>query len=97
MDRQRALQILRQALPDLRQGYAVKELALFGSTARDESGPESDVDLLVTFEGPARFRAFMGLQFELENLLGTRVDLVTPGALKPALRPRIERDLIRVA
>ncbi|WP_306591260.1 nucleotidyltransferase family protein [Geothrix sp. 21YS21S-4] len=97
MDRQRALQILRQALPDLRQRYAVKELALFGSTARDESGPESDVDLLVTFEGPARFRAFMGLQFELEDLLGTRVDLVTIGAVKPALRPRIDRDLIRVA
>jgi predicted nucleotidyltransferase len=46
MDRQRALQMLREALPDLRQRHAVKELALFGSTAREKAGPESDVDLL---------------------------------------------------
>jgi hypothetical protein len=65
--------------------------------ARDEAGPDSDVDVLVTFDGRTHFRAFMGLQFELEAILGTRVDLVTPRAMKPALRPHIERDLIHVA
>jgi predicted nucleotidyltransferase len=84
-------------LPGLRERFGVQDLAIFGSVARDEAGPGSDVDVLVTFEGRTGFRAFMGLQFELEAILGTRVDLVTPKAMKPTLRPRIERDLIHVA
>ena len=97
MNRQEVLQILHEALPGLRERFGVQELALFGSVARDEAGPGSDIDVLVTFEGRTRFRAFMGLQFELEELLGTGVDLVTPKAMKPTLRPHIERDLIHVA
>jgi len=97
MNRQEVLQILHQALPGVRERYGVQDLAIFGSVARDEAGPDSDVDVLVTFEGRTRFRAFMGLQFELESALGTRVDLVTTKAMKPALRPLIERDLIHVA
>jgi hypothetical protein len=96
-DRQEVLQILHEALPGLRERFGVLELALFGSEARDEAGPGSDIDVLVTFEGRSRFHAFMGLQFELEEHLGTKVDLVTPKAMKPALRPHIERDLIHVA
>jgi len=91
------MQILHEALPGLRDRFGVQDLALFGSMARDEAGPSSDIDVLVTFEGRTRFRAFMGLQFELEELLGSRVDMVTPKAMKPALRPHIERDLIHVA
>jgi hypothetical protein len=97
MNRQEVLQILHEALPGLRERFGIQELALFGSMARDEAGPDSDVDVLVTFDGRTHFRAFMGLQFELEAILGTRVDLVTPRAMKPALRPHIERDLIHVA
>ena len=97
MNRQEVMQILHEALPGLRERFRVQDLALFGSMARDEAGPSSDIDVLVTFEGRTRFRAFMGLQFELEELLGSRVDLVTPKAMKPTLRPHIERDLIHVA
>lgn len=97
MNRQDVMQILHEALPGLKERFGVQDLAIFGSVARDEGGPGSDVDVLVTFEGRTGFRAFMGLQFELESLLGTKVDLVTPKAMKPALRPRIERDLIHVA
>jgi len=97
MKRQEVMQILHEALPGLRDRFGVQDLALFGSMARDEAGPSSDIDVLVTFEGRTRFRAFMGLQFELEELLGSRVDMVTPKAMKPALRPHIERDLIHVA
>jgi hypothetical protein len=97
MNRQEVLQILHEALPGLRERFGIQELALFGSMARDEAGPDSDVDVLVTFDGRTHFRAFMGLQFELEAIFGTRVDLVTPRAMKPALRPHIERDLIHVA
>ena len=97
MNRQQVIEILHEALPGIRGRFGVQDLAIFGSTARDEAGPDSDVDVLVTFDGPTRFRAFMGLQFELETLLGVRVDLVTPKAMRSALRPHIERDLIHVA
>lgn len=97
MNRQLALQILHDALPRLRQRFALEDLAIFGSVARDEASADSDIDVLVTFEGPTRFRDFMGLRFELESLLDVRVDLVTSKALRPALRPRIEQDLIHVA
>jgi predicted nucleotidyltransferase len=84
------------ALPGLKERFGVQDLAIFGSVARDEAGPSSDVDVLVTFEGRTRFRAFMGLPFELEEILGTRVDLVTPKALRPLAKPSIEKDLLRV-
>lgn len=97
MNRQQVIQILHDALPGIRERFGVRELAIFGSVARDEAGPGSDVDVLVTFDGRTRFRAFMGLQFELEAILGARVDLITPKAMKPILRPHIERDLIHVS
>jgi predicted nucleotidyltransferase len=97
MNRQNVMQLLHDALPGIRERFGVQDLAIFGSVARDEAGPDSDIDVLVTFEGRTRFRAFMGLQFELEALLGTKVDLVTTKAVKPTLRPHIDRDLIHVA
>jgi len=97
MNRQEAIEILHRALPGVRERYGVQDLAIFGSVARDEASPNSDVDVLVTFHGRTHFRAFMGLQFELEALLGTRVDLVTYKAMRAGLRPHIERDLIHVA
>jgi len=97
MTREEALRILHEALPGLKEKYAIQDLALFGSVARNQAGPESDVDVLVTFEGRTHFRAFMGLQFELEDLLGLRVDLVTPKALKPLTQQSIGRDLVHVA
>ena len=96
MTRAEAIRILQKALPGLKERFGVQDLAIFGSVARDEAGPESDVDVLVTFEGRTRFRAFMGLQFELEDILGGKVDLVTSKALKPLTRPSIEKDLVHV-
>jgi hypothetical protein len=57
----------------------------------------SDVDVLVEFDGPATFDHYMDLKFFLENLFGTRVDLVTREAVKPRMRPSIEKELIHVA
>lgn len=97
MNRQKVIQILHDALPGIKERFGVRELAIFGSVARDEAGPSSDVNILVTFDVPARFRAFMGLRFDLEAILGARVDLLTPKAMRPALRPHIERDLLHVS
>lgn len=77
--------------------FGVRSLSLFGSVARDQAGPESDVDVMVEFEGPTTFDAHMGLLVFLEDLLGRRVDLVTAKGLKPRLRRRIGEDLVRVA
>ena len=74
----------------------MKSLAVFGSVARGEAGPDSDVDILVEFEGRATFDRYMGLKFFLEDLLGRRVDLVTRKALKPRMRPYVEREAIYV-
>lgn len=96
MRRDPAIQILQHALPRLKQQYCVQDLAIFGSVARDEAGPESDVDILVTFEGPATFDGFMGLDIDLAGILGRKVDLVTNKALKPLMRPSVEKDLVHV-
>lgn len=75
----------------------VASLALFGSAARDQLGPTSDIDILVRFAGRPTFDAFMDVKLELEVVLGRRVDLVTPGAIKPRLAALIGEDLLHVA
>jgi predicted nucleotidyltransferase len=77
--------------------FGVKSLGLFGSVVRDEAQPTSDVDILVEFEGQATFDRYMNLKFYLEQLLGCRVDLVTRKALKPRLRPSVEKEVLYVA
>lgn len=75
----------------------VKSLAVFGSVARGEAGEESDVDLLVEFSKPVGLFAFSRLRRHLEDLLGRRVDLATPDALKPQLREQILQEAVRAA
>jgi len=75
----------------------VKSLRLFGSVARDEASPASDIDLLVEFEKTPTFSKYMKLKIYLEDLLGARVDLVTESGLRDRVRPYVEKDSIRVA
>ena len=70
----------------------VKGLAIFGSVARDEARPESDVDVLVEFRGPATFNGYMDLKFFLEDLLGRPIDLVTKRSIRLGLKERIESE-----
>jgi len=94
--REGLLALLRGRAQDL-QRFRVRSLDLFGSLARDEGHAGSDVDLLVEFDGAATFDQFMDLKFFLEDLLSRRVDLVTRSALKPRMRPIVEREAVRVA
>ena len=75
----------------------VKSVSIFGSVARGEDQPGSDVDILVEFRGRATFDRYMDTKFYLEELLGRKVDLVTPKAIKPRMKPYIMQDLIHVA
>ncbi len=72
------------------QGLGVKRFGLFGSFAKGSQRFDSDIDLLVEFEpGRKSFDGFMNLSFFLEELLGRRVDLVTPESLSPYIGPKI--------
>jgi len=73
---------------------SVKSLALFGSAARGEAGPDSDVDLLIEFSAPVGLFHFMEVKEFLEGILGRPVDLVTPNGLKPQLRENILEEAI---
>lgn len=61
---------------------------MFGSASRDEAGPSSDVDVLVSFTAPATFDRYMDVKLFIEDLLGCRVDLVTEDALRPNFATR---------
>ncbi|HEX5393141.1 MAG TPA: nucleotidyltransferase family protein [Rhodocyclaceae bacterium] len=96
MNRSQALALLKEHKPTLTQRYGVVSLALFGSTARDCAGEASDVDVLVSFDGPATSARYFGVQFYLEDLLHCPVDLVTEKALRPELRPYVEHEAVHV-
>jgi hypothetical protein len=88
---------LRELLPEVREKFGVRDLAVFGSVARGDAKEASDVDLIVDFEGPPTFDGYMGLKLYLEDSLGLSVDLVTRAAIKPRLKARIESESRRVA
>lgn len=96
MKRQQALDLLQRSRDELRERFGVTRLALFGSVARDSASDSSDVDILVGFDGPATSKRYFGVQFFLEDLMGCSIDLVTDKALRPELRPYVERSLIDV-
>jgi len=90
------LELMRSQASDLYRHFGIRNLFVFGSVARDEARFDSDVDVLVEFEGKADFDRYMGLKLYLEDMLHRRVDLVTRQALRPALLPFVEKDAIRV-
>lgn len=77
--------------------FGVKSLSLFGSFARNEATPTSDVDILVEFSRPVGYFGYMDLKEFLEKLLQKKVDLATPDALKRQLRDRILSEAVRAA
>lgn len=81
-----------EQVADFCRRHGVQELALFGSVLREDFGPQSDVDLLVTFTPDARVSLFdlVDMAEDLSRLLGRRVDLV----LKSGLKPRIRRSVL---
>jgi len=96
MNRSTTLQLLAEHKNELMRRFGVSRLALFGSVARDAAQLGSDVDVLVAFDGPATSARYFGVQFYLEDLLGCPVDLVTEKALRPELRPFIEKEAVHV-
>lgn len=90
-------QILQQARPDLAARFGVSTILIFGSVARGEDRPGSDVDILVEFDRPITLIGLYKLQDHLSELLGCSVDVGTPASLKPRIRDRILAEAVRVA
>ncbi|WP_165233331.1 nucleotidyltransferase family protein [Aquisphaera insulae] len=96
MDRDALLERLSVEAPGLCRKYGVASLRVFGSMARGDDRSDSDVDILATFEEKATFDYFMGLKLDLEELLGRRVDLLTPKSLSSAMEAVIGEEAIPV-
>lgn len=96
MEKDEVLKTLVRLKPELSKRFGVIRLALFGSTVRNEARPDSDIDIVVAFDGPATSKKYFGVQFLLEDELGHPVDLVTEKAMRPELRPYIDREAINV-
>ncbi len=74
--------------------HGVTNPEIFGSTARGDDRDDSDVDLLVDFAPGTSIIDIIGIQHELEDLLGVHVDLVPRAGLKDRVRARAEKDLL---
>lgn len=94
--RETILHRLHEALPSLRERYAIDTLSLFGSVARGDDGPDSDVDLAVSFRETPDLWAFIDLKDDLAAIVGRRVDLVSRRALKTHVLKRVLAEEIRL-
>jgi len=95
MKRAEALAILTGHRKEL-AAFGLRRLALFDSVARDEAGPNSDVDVLVEFEGKPTCDRYAGLYDRLEYLLRRPVDLATPSMIRPFMREGVEGDAMEI-
>ncbi len=87
--------LLRQHEPEIKKRYGVATIGIFGSFARGEERPGSDVDVLVTFrKGEKNFDNYMNCKFYLEELFERKVDLVMKGAIKKRLRHSILDEVV---
>lgn len=95
LDREQVLAVLRAHEAELR-GRGVAHAALFGSLARGEAGPDSDIDLMIEIAPDAAIGLFeyVGITQYLEDLFPIRVDVANREGLKPLVRPGVERDAI---
>lgn len=96
LTRDEALRILREHKAELTERFGVQRVALFGSTARDEAGPDSDVDILVAYDVLPDWIAYFSVQPYLQELFGRSVDVCTPKELRKEFRAKVQAEAIYV-
>ena len=84
----------RDAIIHLAARYGVERMRIFGSLARGQATPESDIDFLVAFRRGKTLLDLIGFKQDLENLLGQKVDVVSEGGVSPHLRNRIFSEAV---
>jgi uncharacterized protein len=90
-------EVVRQKRPDMLRvaaHYGAHDVRIFGSLARGEPRPGSDVDILVALEAGRSLLDLIALKQDLEDMLGCRVDVVTEAAVSPYLRERVLKDAV---
>lgn len=89
------LKKLQENLPEIRERFEIETIGIFGSIAREEDTPDSDVDILYVFRnGSLPLRDFFAFKTYLEDLFCREVDLVSVKWMAPAIRPYVEQDMI---
>jgi len=86
----------RNIIKDLTSKYKPTLLGVFGSYSRNEENKESDLDILIDFEDTIDLFEIIGLEQELSEILGIKVDLITVKSIDKNLQPYIEKDLIKI-
>mgnify|MGYP000862625254 CR=1 FL=1 len=94
MDLEELLQEKKGEILEIASRYGAIDIRVFGSVARKSATKTSDIDLLVTLEPGRTLLDLGGLAYELEELLGRRVDVVTHHTLRKEVRDRVEREAI---
>jgi len=92
--KEEVLKTIKKELPYLKEKFKVKSIGIFGSYARGEQTKKSDIDMLVEFDVPVGFFKFIDLENYLSEKLRVKVDLVTPDALKPLIKPQIIEEAV---
>lgn len=92
LTREKTVQLLQEKHPYLAAEFGVSKIGLFGSYTKGQSDESSDVDLVVEFERPIGFR-FVELVDYLENLLGRRVDVLTPAGIQNIRLEQVARNI----
>ncbi len=95
-NRQEVITQLRSLKERLKTQYNVKEIGIFGSVARGDEGPESDLDLIVEFGPGADLITYIGLWQFLEDIFGKKIDLVTRKGLRNDMKEKVMQDLVLV-
>jgi uncharacterized protein len=96
MNRDKVIATLRHHEPELRAAGVVR-LSVFGSTARGDRRPDSDIDLLAVFDETRRISLLdvAGIEIQLSEMLGQTVDLIEEGTLKPRVQRSVEAEAAR--
>jgi len=91
-DNLRLTKVIRNEVITILKKHGAKKISIFGSYVRGEATPESDLDIIVEFEQPIGLIKFIGIEFELSDSLGIKVDLLTEKSISPYLIDIIRKE-----
>jgi predicted nucleotidyltransferase len=92
--RNEVLEILRNQKSSLLENYQITRLGIFGSYAREQQTPNSDLDILVNYDLPPTLIKLIELSDYLSHIFAIKVDIVTENGLKPRIRERVLSEVI---
>lgn len=86
----------REAILEIAKKYGATKLRVFGSVARGEESPESDIDIIVEMEKGSSLLDIIAIKQDIEELLGRKVDIVTEASISPYIRDTVLREAVNL-